>query len=582
MEHKRIESLDILRALALIMISIYHWFGYMGTYIGVIIFFVLSGYLFSTNEYFHPKGIINGIRNRISKLYPSLILVILFTTISLYLLNNKEGLELIYKSSIIFSLLGFNNIFQIKSNLSYFDNYSVVLPLTHIWALSFQFQMYLIIPFIFKLLRGINIKKNITVFILIVCSMISAIVMAFYFFKGYDFSRIYYGTDSRLFSFFIASAVGIYYGDKHIKNKWEKVVITILAFLGIMITIYFVIFIDYKNSLNYYGLMYLTSILLSFTVVFFTKKKRLILDILWIKKLLTPIIKLGQHQYEYYLWQYPIMIIFREIFKFSSISFNNQVIFQIIFLIILSEFTHFIVKNFDKKAISFTALGMIISILWIVPNYINKDLEKMKEIQNQKNTEISISNIIETEKIKNITEETPKDLNENYDDINKNVTLTNNLIDNRKILFIGDSVMKMAQNDILKIYPNSKLDAEVGRQFHQLPELLNKYKSEGNLPEIVVVSLGTNGAISQRDEKKIIEILKENEVYFLNVVVPKSWENNVNTRLKILSNENINFHLIDWYSFAKGKKEYFYRDGVHPVEKAAKKYAELIFQGVSK
>ena len=45
MKKERITSIDILRALALFMICFYHWFSYMGTYIGVVIFFALSGYL---------------------------------------------------------------------------------------------------------------------------------------------------------------------------------------------------------------------------------------------------------------------------------------------------------------------------------------------------------------------------------------------------------------------------------------------------------------------------------------------------------------------------------------------------------
>ena len=45
MKKQRIQSLDILRAVALVLICVYHWFSYKGTYIGVVIFFALSGYL---------------------------------------------------------------------------------------------------------------------------------------------------------------------------------------------------------------------------------------------------------------------------------------------------------------------------------------------------------------------------------------------------------------------------------------------------------------------------------------------------------------------------------------------------------
>ena len=48
--YKRIVALDILRAIALIMICCYHWFLYNGTYIGVVVFFVLSGYLYTNKQ----------------------------------------------------------------------------------------------------------------------------------------------------------------------------------------------------------------------------------------------------------------------------------------------------------------------------------------------------------------------------------------------------------------------------------------------------------------------------------------------------------------------------------------------------
>ena len=118
--NKRIETLDVLRAIALILISIYHWFSYKGSYIGVVIFFVLSGYLFTPNIFYKNEDLWDGIKKRISKLYPSLIIVIFSSTVILYIMNNMKGLELTYKNSVIYSILSLTNIYQIIAKLSYF------------------------------------------------------------------------------------------------------------------------------------------------------------------------------------------------------------------------------------------------------------------------------------------------------------------------------------------------------------------------------------------------------------------------------------------------------------------------------
>ena len=120
--YKRIVALDILRAIALIMICCYHWFLYNGTYIGVVVFFVLSGYLYTNKQLSNEnlKDVWSGIKRRISKIYPSLLLVILVSTLCVYFING--GLELKYKYSILASVLGLNNIYQIISISNVFNN----------------------------------------------------------------------------------------------------------------------------------------------------------------------------------------------------------------------------------------------------------------------------------------------------------------------------------------------------------------------------------------------------------------------------------------------------------------------------
>ena len=592
MKKERITSIDILRALALFMICFYHWFSYMGTYIGVVIFFALSGYLVTSGLLQKDFSVWKFIKRRMEKIYPSLIVVITVSSVIVFFING--GLEWKYKMSAFASIAGLNNIYQIVSKMSYFDNFGMIMPLTHIWALSFQLQMYILFPFILKGLKKIKLQNKTIGIIFILVSVVSAAWMGYKFYMGSDFSRIYYGTDTRAFAFFVAAGIACFYCDREIVKKGEKVLIYLLGISGIILIIMFSIFIDYRNKYNYYGLMFLVSILITYTIVLLTKQEIKKWNNLLVNRLLTPAVKLGQHQYQYYLWQYPIMIFSKEFLKWLDIDFNSKFLIQLCFLFIISELCYYLFEKNEFsiiKIVNYIIFGFVSGFLIAAPIYVNEDLEEMKKIQ-------SGMNPAETEKEKESsnadktsqsgTSEQKADLennqNQSSEKENPGQEKTPDEIkkDERSILFIGDSVLDMTKFDLKKIYPNSIIETKIGRQFYELPDLLAYYAKTGKMRKIVVIALGTNGTIYKKDMEKVMKTLEGHEVYLISTVMPDSWQKSVNEEIMNASLQHSNVKVIDWYSFAKNKREYFYKDGTHPKPDAAKKYVDLIYSVVSK
>ena len=600
MKKERILSLDILRALALILICVYHWTLFKGTYIGVVIFFALSGYLVTSGLLSRDFSIFSVISRRLKKIYPSLLIVILASTIALYFVNN--GLEMKYKYSALFSVLGLNNIYQIFSKMSYFDNFGTILPLTHIWALSFLIQMYVFFPILLQGLKKLKLKDYSIGTIFLVISVISGLIMAFVFYitskspEGADFSRIYYGTDTRAFSFFCAAGLACFYSNREIKSNIEKKIIYVLGILGMISLAVFSFEIDYKSPLNYYGLMFLVSILFSFSIVLFSKPELKKLDISKYNKILNPVIRLGQHQYQYYLWQYPVMIFAREYFKWSKLSNSQQFCIQFIVLIFISELSYYL---FEKKSIKYTSYPILASIALILvfsPIYKNKDLEEMKAMQaaandsaisEEKNEAPASTTPVGNTGNKPLTmDELLTSLNtppksEKEDMQSQNEIMKKYPNDERDILFIGDSVLDMTKIDLKKKYPNAIIQTKTGRQFHELPNMLKSLSQDGKLRKVVVIALGTNGTIYEKDMKSVLEMLQGHDVYFVNTVMPDPWQDSVNAEIK-KAGANPNIKVIDWYSYSKGKQEYFYKDGTHPRPNAGKRYINLIYSVLSK
>ena len=142
--------------------------------------------------------------------------------------------------------------------------------------------------------------------------------------------------------------------------------------------------------------------------------------------------------------------------------------------------------------------------------------------------------------------------------------------------------MLCAVEDMQKTFTHSKIDAKVSRQAWDLPKVLKELKDKDEIKDYVVIHLGTNYKINKSEFVESLKTLENKKIFLINCIVPESWEEQVNTTLKEIANENPNIELIDWYSFAKEKKELFYDDATHPNVEGAKEYNKLLESELSK
>ena len=93
----------------------------------------------------------------------------------------------------------------------------------------------------------------------------------------------------------------------------------------------------------------------------------------------------------------------------------------------------------------------------------------------------------------------------------------------------------------------------------------------------MVVHLGNNGTFTKQQFDQIMRILSGvDKVVFVNVKVPRSWEEPNNEVISEGVDRYQNAALVDWYSASVNHPEYYYRDGYHLRPKAQKVYADLI------
>jgi peptidoglycan/LPS O-acetylase OafA/YrhL len=220
---RHLPALNGLRGMAVIGVVAYHLqLGWAkGGYLGVDLFFVLSGFLITTLllEEWVGKGRISlggfwGRRAR--RLLPALFLVV--SALAVYLVLNglwggpgANGLVDLsgLRGDAISTLLYVNNWHSIFVHQSYFAQFSTPSPLQHTWSLAIEEQFYLVWPLVLLVLlrNGRRAWRRAGVVLAVGLGVLSSILMAVLFTPGTDPSRVYYGTDTRLFDLMAGATI---------------------------------------------------------------------------------------------------------------------------------------------------------------------------------------------------------------------------------------------------------------------------------------------------------------------------------------------------------------------------------------
>jgi len=146
---------------------------------------------------------------------------------------------------------------------------------------------------------------------------------------------------------------------------------------------------------------------------------------------------------------------------------------------------------------------------------------------------------------------------------------------------VGDSVMLGAAARLAGSLPNIDLDSQVGRQASAAISLLREREEEGRLGQVVLVHIGNNGSLTRSQFEDIMSILgDERQVIFLNLQVPRDWQDSNNAVLEQGVPRHPNATLIDWHGLTMDHPELFANDRIHLNGQGAELYTRLIIEAV--
>lgn len=308
-------GLDGLRALAVIGVLLYHagvsWLP--GGYLGVEVFFVVSGYLITAlllSEW-REQGRIDlktFWMRRARRLLPALFLLIAATLAYAIVLLPDEVATLRADATAAVGYV--TNWYLIFNDQSYFESVGRPSLLRHLWSLAVEEQFYLLWPVLFAVMMRF-LRPHVALLVIAVGAVASSLLMALLYQPDSDPSRLYYGTDTRAAGLLIGAALALVWAPwrRHVVVGRAKVALPdIVGVSALAILIWLFVSLDELHPSLYRGgfaAVALTSAVLIGATV---HPRSLLIAGLLSSRLLRWI---GLRSYSIYLWHWPIFMLSR-------------------------------------------------------------------------------------------------------------------------------------------------------------------------------------------------------------------------------------------------------------------------------
>ena len=203
-------EIEGMRAVAVVAVILFHaGFSFVpGGFLGVDIFFVISGFLITSNvlaEFSQGKfSFVGFYRRRVLRLFPASATTVLVTlVVSFFCLPPDEVVNL--AKSALSALAAVSNIY-FWTQVGYFDTDAHLKPLLHTWSLGVEEQFYLVWPALLLLLMRIGGRRAILLGVL--TAGVASLAGASLFIKS-DPSAVFYLMPFRIFEFTIGIVVAV-------------------------------------------------------------------------------------------------------------------------------------------------------------------------------------------------------------------------------------------------------------------------------------------------------------------------------------------------------------------------------------
>lgn len=292
-------DIDGLRALAVLPVLFFHAkLGCPGGYVGVDVFFVISGYLICTlinKELAAGTFSLSGFwERRIRRILPAMTVMVLATLIAGVFLYLPQDFESVGKSVVAQAML-LSNLFFYRQPAGYFDAGVDTKPLLHTWSLAVEEQFYLIFPLLLLFLaRSRKFSFNKTIVLLALGSLALSIVGVYLY-----PSATFYLLPTRAWELLIGAWLAMSRGRFAISQATKEA--TGWVGLGCVCVPLFL----YSGNTRFPGLAAMPPCLGATLIIFSSESALSVVGRLLAFK---PVVFIGLISYSLYLWHWPLLV----------------------------------------------------------------------------------------------------------------------------------------------------------------------------------------------------------------------------------------------------------------------------------
>lgn len=304
---------------------------------------------------------------------------------------------------------------------------------------------------------------------------------------------------------------------------------------------------------------------------------------------------IAKRSFAFYLWHYPAVIITKNFMGNVRMPYVFMFVIQLIIAVVMAELTYVLFKNvkqtnvvklkrsrFKVNRVAFARIGTILlAVITAGVLAYTGPSKAATAYEKELNNSLATAKKISEEQNAKMNKETAKKEDVKKKQYRKKLDAEDAELEKigkykGKVTFIGDRLFLTSAVAMQRIFPNMNIESSKDMTVSSAISSCKKLESAKRLKDPVVIALGNSESLSQAQMEKLLANFGNRTIYLVNNSSAQSFERSNNNLLKTLAANDTNIHLINWYEYAKDRRECLNADNVTTTRKGSDRLARKI------
>ena len=626
-----IPGIDGLRAVAILLVLAFHLApdAVPGGFVGVDVFFVISGFLITTGILRERArtgrvALVTFWAKRARRLLPALSLVLVVCASAAMLVGGDVRVDL---DRQVFGAMTFSsNWVSIAGEDSYFAGLSPQL-FANLWSLAVEEQFYLLWPFVALLVMRLRGPRGARVGFALATAAASAVAMASLWSPDADPTRVYYGTDTHLFGLMLGVALAFW----HARGRraptarsaaWSARVPGPRAVAGVALAVLaaLAVVMPWDSPWTYRGGLVLASVCSAAVIAALLRTGTVHRWLEWPLLVWT-----GRRSYALYLWHWPVFVLLTQIFAKQYVEGTGVYLVWVLTIVVTFALAAASYRWVEAPVLrhGFGGSAQALAAWATVPRGSAagpSDGARLRPRGGAVAALVGLGLVLSASAVA-----TAPDVSAIEAQIAEGIDVAAHAAPTTAqpapppvvaptgtdpgaapsaapsgepssappttapaatpaaprtgadVTIIGDSVTLASAEAITRLLPEAAIDAEVSRSMLVAPGIIQTLAAKGRLRDVVVLSLATNTTLKDSQVADVMAAVgPDRQVVFVNAYGNRSWIKGTNRVLDRAAKDYPNATVADWRSAIAEHGEGLAADGVHPNQTGARVYAKVL------